>query len=326
MFNHLIFKLMKKVFVIALFAIIPLVAFLITSCEKDEPEVTYSITITISPENAGTVTGTGSFVAGTNVVLEATPNQGYLFARWFDSDGVVSEDAQFTFIMPAKNLNLTALFVEETVYLRDSISFQNLGLAAESYWNGSEGSGGFTIEKASFNNNYNADWGIWSGFAYSNITDIETAGWLNQYSAYTIGGSNPQNIYALAYVMGDDASITFSRSVNLKSMYVTNSTYAFLAMRDGDAYSKKFEAGDWFMLTINVYNSSNENIGSFNIYLADMRGDSSYIIDTWTNVDLSTLENVSKLVFYLSSSDIGEWGMNTPAYFCMDDFVYEYVD
>ncbi|MBO4549163.1 MAG: DUF4465 domain-containing protein, partial [Bacteroidaceae bacterium] len=56
-------------------------------------------------------------------------------------------------------------------------------------------------------------------------------------------------------------------------------------------------------------------------YLADLRDEATaYIINDWRYVDLSGLGAVAKLGFELSSSDTGEWGMNTPGYFCFDDF------
>ena len=56
-------------------------------------------------------------------------------------------------------------------------------------------------------------------------------------------------------------------------------------------------------------------------YLADYRfSDNSkdYIVKDWTFVDLSSLGAVTKLQFALSSSDTGQFGMNTPAYMAMD--------
>ena len=35
-------------------------------------------------------------------------------------------------------------------------------------------------------------------------------------------------------------------------------------------------------------------------------------------MDLSSLGEVSSIEFVLTSSDNGEWGMNTPTYFCLD--------
>ena len=37
-------------------------------------------------------------------------------------------------------------------------------------------------------------------------------------------------------------------------------------------------------------------------------------------MDLSSLGSVKTLNFSMESSDVGDYGMNTPAYFCMDNF------
>ena len=71
-----------------------------------------------------------------------------------------------------------------------------------------------------------------------------------------------------------------------------------------------------------MYNGNMVN-DSVEFYLADYRfSDNSqdYIVTTWEWVDLTSLGNVDSLVFNLSSSDNGTFGMNTPAFFCMDDF------
>jgi len=41
---------------------------------------------------------------------------------------------------------------------------------------------------------------------------------------------------------------------------------------------------------------------------------------------LSSLGNLDSLSFTLSSSDNGAFGMNTPAYFCIDDFLGNDID
>jgi hypothetical protein len=43
-------------------------------------------------------------------------------------------------------------------------------------------------------------------------------------------------------------------------------------------------------------------------------------IDKWTYVDLTEFGKVDAIFFTLTSSDNGDYGMNTPAYFCMDNF------
>jgi hypothetical protein len=49
-----------------------------------------------------------------------------------------------------------------------------------------------------------------------------------------------------------------------------------------------------------------------------MLADGTEIVDSWTWVDLSSLGEVKSIVFSLSSSDTGPFGMNTPSYFAID--------
>jgi hypothetical protein len=109
-------------------------------------------------------------------------------------------------------------------------------------------------------------------------------------------------------------------------MFVTNSTYAALSMENGDAYAKKFGGADgtdpdWYLLTIKGYEKG-AYTDSVNFYLADFRSDNSaddYILKSWAWVDLQPLGTVDSLTFELHSSDVGDYGMNTPAYFCLDN-------
>jgi hypothetical protein len=202
----------------------------------------------------------------------------------------------------------------------------DLTLENESYWNGSNGSGNFTSGSMLFKNQYNADYFSWSGFAYSNITDNSTPGYENQYSAFAGKGALSSANYAIGYNYGPDTIVLSSLSEML-GLYITNSTYAVLSMRDGDAYSKKFGGvtgndEDWFKLKITGWNESQIEVGTIEFYLADYRfadNAKDYIIKDWQWVDLSSLTNTSYLTFELSSTDNGDWGMNTPAFFCLDE-------
>lgn len=230
-----------------------------------------------------------------------------------------------TLALVALGLSLLSSCTDDK-FTTETIDFQSVELESESFWNGSDESGGMTLKMATFNNSYNADWGAWSGFAFSNVTNTETAGLSNQYSAYVASGASGSNSYAVSYVTDNVANITFTTEVNLSSVLITNSTYAYLSILNGDEYNRKFEDGDWFLLTIVGYNSANESVGQVTHYLADFRDSADSIVDDWTKVDLSAMKNITKVVFQLSSSDNSDWGMNTPAYFCMDDLVYTYMN
>jgi hypothetical protein len=205
----------------------------------------------------------------------------------------------------------------------------------QNFWNGADETGGFTLSGASFNNSYNAAWMSWSGFAVSSEVDVTTAGWDNQYSSFAGSGANGSTKFALWYSNGE---ITFAVPTQVMSMAVTNTTYAALSMRDGDAFAKQFgsiynadgeedgtEGKDWFRLTITGLDADNEPTGSTDFYLADFRSNDNlehFILDLWSTVDLTALGTVRKMVFELQSSDVGQWGMNTPGYFAMDNLTF----
>lgn len=166
---------------------------------------------------------------------------------------------------------------------------------------------------------YYGSWGFGGGFIYTNKTDISTPGYTNN-SAITGTGK-----YGKVYLTSFVNSFTPSKIVNLnpdlykfKGMWVTNSTYAYLSIKDGDSMAKKFVAGDWFKLTITGYTSSKAEIGSIDFYLADFRDGKSISINTWQWVDLSSLNNASYIEFSMASTNNNSWGMLTPSYFCID--------
>jgi len=211
-------------------------------------------------------------------------------------------------------------------------TFDELSLAAESYWNGSDGSGGFSNGIAYFNNNYDAAYMSWDGFAYSNITDTSSSGWTAQYNAITGGGQDGSANYAIGYVgWAGPPTMTLNAAGIVDGLYVTNNNYAYYSMLNGDMYAKKFgglsgDEADWFLLTLTGIDADGVTVGSVDFYLADYRfaeNSQDYIVNTWEHVDLTGLGMVKSLEFGLSSSDVGDFGMNTPAYFAMDTIVPE---
>jgi uncharacterized repeat protein (TIGR02543 family) len=77
------------------------------------PEM-YQLTLEVSPEGAGMVTGEGEYEEGEEVNLTATANEGYTFASWTREGAVLSTEAIYNFTMPAENTTLVANFVKLT--------------------------------------------------------------------------------------------------------------------------------------------------------------------------------------------------------------------
>lgn len=229
----------------------------------------------------------------------------------------------------------------------DTLTFEPLLSQVDTFWNGSDMSGGFTESPSQwrlfFENNYNATWSSWEGFAYSSMRDDTSRGYTNQYSCIAGKGVDSSDVYVVGFqgYLGlptiQSVFPVANRAVggdSLYGVYVNNSTYAYYSMLEGDLVGKKFgdtigpgdtvadgtNGEDWFMLTI--FDGNNDSV---DFYLADYRfaNDSlDYIIKDWTWVDLSSLDISFGLQFKLRSSDNDPlYGMNTPAYFCLDNLI-----
>lgn len=234
-------------------------------------------------------------------------------------------------------LMLSIMFLSAGSVYAENAGFDDLVLDSESYYNGSDGAGSFESGGAVFNNFYDDTYGpYWEGFAYTNGTDTTTLDYTNQYSAITGSGAGESSNYGVAYLgfYGIVPAVTFPDEVRVVNADITNTSYAYLAMQEGYFAAKKFggESGadeDWFLLTITGKDADGSVAGSIEFYLADFRfADNSqdFIIDDWTAVDLSELGPVKSLEFSLSSSDNGAYGMNTPAYFAIDNIEYYETD
>lgn len=227
-----------------------------------------------------------------------------------------------------------ALFATSTLFSQnDTLTFESYDLNGNDFYNGDDGNGAIVIGDYTLSNYYDATYFYWGGFAISKVQDNTTPGYGNQYASFGNGGANGSSQYAVYY----DGTIELSSLKSLKSVQVTNTTYAALSMRDGDPYAKQFgsingpdgnpdgtNGADWFLLQIIPLDENDVIVGdTINYYLADFRfSDNSqdYILDTWETINLNDVV-AKKLTFKLTSSDVGAFGMNTPAYFALDNLV-----
>jgi hypothetical protein len=114
----------------------------------------------------------------------------------------------------------------------------------------------------------------------------------------------------------------------LAGFYITNSTYTYNSMRNGDMFAKKFggkdgKDADSLVLIVRSYRNGQLK-DSTKVYLADFRFTDSirdYLLDTWQYVSLKNT-NPDSVTAEMLSSDNGDWGMNTPAFFCADKFTF----
>lgn len=228
-------------------------------------------------------------------------------------------------------VTLFAWLVWTALGAQQTADFENFDLPVDTFLNNAGETGAFSSGVVRLPNDYNPDVDAWQGWAISTMTDTLTPGFGNQYSAIAGGGAEGSATYALTYAF-DGSVLRFDPAAGplaVNGLFVTNSTYAYRSMLEGDAFSKRFggETGDdpdFFLLTVKKYLDGELGADSVDFYLADYRFEDNkedYLVDEWTFLNLSALGPADSLLFSLRSSDVGDFGMNTPAYFCIDNVV-----
>lgn len=173
--------------------------------------------------------------------------------------------------------------------------------------------------------------GYWDGFTASKNfgTPAVTAdNWMqNQFYSCTGTGANGNQPYLVAYASEYSANYPACNITNEDGLFapqsvsITNFAYMPVVLTQGDAYSRKFENGDYCVLHIYGVSVANDMRGPVDVYLADFRDGKTEILKEWKTVDLSSLGTVKQVAFSIESTDVGTWGINTPTYFCLDNFV-----
>lgn len=167
----------------------------------------------------------------------------------------------------------------------------------------------------------------WTGFAFSSQGDTSTAGWTNQYSSFSGGGSGGGGNFAVAYWQSYDPDPLFNLPAGMRptSLQLVNTTYTALTMRDGDVENfaaGKYKADDYLSVTFTGHSLADgfgDMTGSVTFFLADFRDGKSSIIDQWTGLNLLSLGDARSVSISFASSDDGEFGINTPTYVAIDN-------
>ena len=214
------------------------------------------------------------------------------------------------------------------------VSFENQQLNAEKYWIGEENENGqsdgwggmyypctYQEQGVTVNTNYCVTY--WTGFAISGRTETSfTSPYsADQYNNVAGGAHSGQNFLVAQYAYNNETiTISGAEGALVKSLWFTNSAYAVNSILNGDSYSgPKFDETDWLKCTI-IGTHPDGTTASVDL---DLAKDGTYV-GTWQQADLTSLGKVVSLAFTFSGSRTGDYGLNTPAYVCIDDMLVEY--
>ncbi len=217
-------------------------------------------------------------------------------------------------------------------------TFENLFLEQDGFWWGpdtkghmtqnswglDEMQGSFVSGSYSFENRCMAEYDTWGGFGYSRRTGTDFSVLMSdQFNSSVGSGYQGSENYAVGYEQGTIQVLNSPvEGDSIRGCYVTNNAYALTAIKEGYSMAHKFGEGDYLKLTFTGHKADGSE-STVEYYLADYRSSNEadrYALDTWQWVDLRPLGKVTSVTYSISGSDSGIYGLNTPAYFCLDNF------
>ena len=108
--------------------------------------------------------------------------------------------------------------------------------------------------------------------------------------------------------------IDFNGDYYPEYMYICQNSNTHKAITQGEFNARAFTQEDTLALIIQALDSDMQPTATMTYYLA-ADGERN---EGWTKVPLSSLGKTARLSFSMTTTDIGEWGANTPLYFALD--------
>ncbi len=155
----------------------------------------------------------------------------------------------------------------------------------------------------------------WMKYQWGNITGTGIADKSYVVACWDVAESTTEVPKVVSVGLGSLYNVLISP----QQCYITNTTYGYWAMKNGTAFSKAFGPDDWCKIIIRGLDGYNVT-GKVEFYLAR----DGQIVKDWQLVNLKPLGKCSAVYFQMESSDSGQWGMNSPAVFALDNLVVSY--
>ena len=187
---------------------------------------------------------------------------------------------------------------------------------------------GFGNGEMIFEHFNNEEYGYWGGFVQSKMCDANPENGLyeNQYSVFNANAASGDNFLLYYYdSFNEPCDIVCMTNLELRSVKLNLSTYTYASITDEDinTFARAFTDGDYLKVIFTPLASDQSPIGdSVELYVVDYRDGKRFVATDWQKFNLN-LPASDRIRVTNETSDVGEWGANTPLYICMDDLRYE---
>lgn len=174
---------------------------------------------------------------------------------------------------------------------------------------------------------YNDEFQYWGGFVQSKVFDTDAANgkYENQYAVYNTHAASGDSFLLYYYDnYSEPCDMVFSKTVMLETVKLNLSTYTYASITDEDIniYARKFDEGDYLKVVFTLMDDFERPVGEgVECYVVDYRDGKRFIADNWQEFRLGIMA-YGRVRVTIETSDVGEYGANTPLYICMDDLRY----
>lgn len=187
---------------------------------------------------------------------------------------------------------------------------------------------GYTNEAMLFEYFYDEEYGYWGGFVQSKMFDTDPKNGLyeNQYCAFNSGAASGDSFLLYYYdSYNEPCDIVCIDNVELHCVKLNLTTYTYASITDEDinTFARAFEDGDYLKVIFTPYDAEGLPAGdSVECYVVDYRNGHRFVANEWHEFPLN-LPSAYRIRVTIETTDVGEWGANTPLYIGMDDLEYE---
>ena len=189
---------------------------------------------------------------------------------------------------------------------------------------------GYVGDDLRFEYFYNDEFNYWGGFAQSKMYDTDLANGLfeNQYSVYNSKAKSGDNFLLYYYdSYSEPCDIVFKREgIRLQSLYLnlTTYTYASITNEDINSFARVFGDGDYLKVVFTPLLDAETVVAdkAVECYVVDYRDGKRKADIDWTKYDLLFDAEYYGVRVTIETTDVGDYGANTPLYIAMDDLFY----
>ena len=186
---------------------------------------------------------------------------------------------------------------------------------------------GYENDTFEFEYFYNEEYAYWGGFAQSKVKDTDPANGLfaNQYAVFNDSAASGDNFLIYYYdSFNEPCDIVLKKPVHLSDVKLNLTTYTYASITNEaiNDFASAFDEDDYLKVVFTGM-KGNEITGVDECYVVDFRDGKRIMATNWNEYSLVNLgSDYDRVRVTIETTDVGEWGANTPLYIALDDLAY----